>query len=111
MEKGSEINYKDDEFVDWLVQRLCHLHNYDTSHFIINRLKDIKTKLEIYNSSISDDGLDKIISQYFVDFFLERDSTTSIGYNDKDRKDLRNAIKCIISDVNFNRIPKKILLQ
>ena len=111
MEKGSEINHSDSEFIEWLSNRLHNLHSYDLSSFIINRLSNIKEKLDNYDSSISDADLDKIISQYFLDFFLNKDHTTSIGYTDKEREDLRNVIKQIVKDVNDKRIPNKVLLQ
>lgn len=113
MEKSSEIdlNISDSQFLEWLIKRLSNVHGYSIDNDIINRLSNISKSIELYNKKCSDDDLDKIISQYFVDFFLTKDETTSIGYTDKERDNLRNAIKKIMDDIRLNRIPKEITLQ
>lgn len=113
MEKSSEIdlNISDSQFLEWLVKRLYHVHGYDINHDINQRLSIIGNNLKIYQQKCSDEDLEKIISQYFIDFFLDKDETTSIGYTDKERQNLRDTIKKIIEDVRFNRIPQKIILQ
>lgn len=113
MEKSTEINldWSDIDFIEWLISRLKYLHGYSTYGDIVNRLDHIKHSLEIYSKQYSDTDLDKIISQYFIDFCLSRDETTSIGYTESERNNLRNAIKRIIADVHSNNVPKDILLK
>lgn len=111
MEKSTEIDLSDTKFIDWLISRLEYVHGYAQNNDIISRLKDIKDKLEKYNIKYSDKDLDKIISRYFIDFYLTRDNSSFIGYTETERNNLRNSIKHIIEDVKLNNLPKDILLK
>jgi|LakMenEpi03Aug12_release.lakeMendotaPanAssembly.Ray.scaffolds.fasta_scaffold05897_30 hypothetical protein len=113
MEKSTEINcsFSDSEFIAWLNSRLQNIHGYDTNNSIISRLRTIMNKIAIYQKPCSDADLDKIISRYFIDFYLIRDNTTTIGYTNEERNNLRQSIKHIIADVLTNNVPKDILLK
>jgi hypothetical protein len=106
MEKSPEINLSDTNFIGWLISRLEYLHGYAKDDPIICRLNKIK-----HSFKYSNNDLDKVISKYFIDFFLNKDTSTNIGYTDKERDDLRHAIKQIIEDIRSNNIPKEILLK
>jgi hypothetical protein len=113
MEKSTEINFdlSDKDFIEWIINRLKYLHRYADNDYIINRLNNIQLRLSSYDYKCRDENLDKIISQYFIDFFLIKDEATNIGYTDQERINLRNAIKQIMSDVIKDRVPKEIILK
>lgn len=113
MEKSTEINLNvtDSQFLEWVILRLHHVHGYKPDSDIIKRLLLINHKFKLHEKHCVDEDLDKIISQYFVDFFLTRDDTTSIGYTNQERNNLRNAIRQIIADVKLNKVPKDIILK
>lgn len=113
MEKSAKVNLdlSDANFIDWLLSRLQYLHGYAKNDEILIRLNKIKDNIEILCTQYSDNDLDKIISKYFVDFYLDRDQSTSIGYSNTERDNLRNAIKQIIADAREHNIPKDILLK
>jgi len=113
MEKSTKINLylSDANFIGWLWSRLQYLHGYSKNDEILIRLSKIKNNIELLCSQYSDNDLDKIISRYFVDFYLDHDESTSIGYSNAERDNLRNAIKQIIADVREHNIPKDILLK
>lgn len=111
MEKSPEINLSDKDFIGWLASRLQYLHGYDSKDPIIYRLINIKDEIKKHSFKHPDKDLDKVISKYFVDFFLNKDTSTNIGYTDKERDNLRYVIKQIIEDIRSNNIPKEILLK
>lgn len=98
----------DREFLDWLCLRLQHFHNYDADSEIIHRLNNIASK-EKFEINLSDEDMDKIIGQYFVDFNLTKDDTCDIGYSDSQRNAVRRYIKSIVFDIYHKRVPKNIL--
>jgi hypothetical protein len=113
MEKSTKISIdlSDADFIGWTTNRLRYLHGYANNHYIINRLNNIQHRLNTYDYKCNDENLDKIISQYFIDFFLIKDESTNIGYTDQERKNLRNAIKQIMQDVINGDVPKEIILK
>lgn len=98
----------DSEFLYWLCLRLQHLHKYSADDDIIHKLQNIASK-QTFNIDLSDDEIDKIIGQYFVDFNLTKDDTCNIGYSDSQRKVVRSYIKSIVLDIYHKRVPKDIL--
>jgi hypothetical protein len=113
MEKSTEVNIElsDKDFIGWSINRLKYLHGYTDDNYIIERLFRIQNRIGNYEYGCEDENLDRIISQYFIDFFLIKDEGTDIGYTDQERINLRNAIKKIIEDVLDNNIPKEITLK
>lgn len=98
----------DSEFLHWLCLRLQHVHNYDADSEIIQRLLSIISE-QTFHIDLSDDDIDKIIGQYFVDFNLTKDDTCNIGYSDSQRQAVRSYIKSIVLDIYYKRVPKDIL--
>lgn len=113
MEKSTKISLSlsDANFINWLIYRLYFLHGYARDSDVLIKLYHIGTNIEQLCSTFSDDDLDKIISKYFVDFYLDRDNSSAIGYTRQERDNLRNTIKQIVSDINKRNIPKEILLK
>lgn len=113
MEKSTEINLNlsDIDFIQWLISRLEYLHGYSKDSDIIKRLINIKKTVSQYHYNYSDSDLDKIISKYFIDFYLIRDDSGGLGYTIEERNNLRNAIKNIVQDIKLNNLPKEILLK
>lgn len=113
MEKSAEIikALSDTDFIEWTINRLKYLHGYSDNNYILKRLSNIQDRLISYDYKCRDENLDKIISQYFIDFFLMKDQATNIGYTDQERINLRNAIKKIMEDVIRGNIPKEIILK
>lgn len=112
MEKGTRINDdSDSDFLVWLSLRLQNLHNYHNKDEIIAKLESIATNLKNINIQILDCDIDKIISQYFTDFNLDKDEFLNLGYSDKERKNLRDAIKNISIDIFSKNIPKDFTLK
>lgn len=70
----------------------------------VEAAKLVLKKIKNPNIAISDYDLNKILSKYFIDFNLEK--TEHIGFNDKDREQLRNSIRLIVNDILTNKIPK-----
>lgn len=105
---------EDINFLRWLSQRLIHLHGYHANDTVVFRLNEaIKNLLSPKRISISNDDLDKIISKYYVDFYLDKgqDNNFNVGFSDKERHDLRKTIRNLTADiVNFN-IPKEPIIK
>lgn len=107
---------EDINFLRWLVQRLVHLHRYDVNDTIIIRLNQTidsilsKQKISI---DISDNNLDKILSKYYADFYLDKTDSgnITIGYDDNSRSMLRNITRNLIEDVINLNIPKEPLIK
>jgi len=73
----------------------------------------IKNLLSPKKISISNNDLDKIISKYYVDFYLEKgeDNNFNVGFSEKERNDLRNVIRSLTTDImNFN-LPKEPIIK
>ncbi|NBT09091.1 MAG: hypothetical protein EBS93_08810 [Chitinophagia bacterium] len=98
----------DSEFLHWLCLRLQHFHNYNADSDIISKIHNIASK-QTFSIDLSNDDIDKIIGQYFVDFNLTKDDTCDIGYSEDQRKAVRSSIKSIVLDIYHKRVPKDIL--
>lgn len=101
----------DSDFLEWLALRLQNLHNYHNNDKIISKLQSIANNLNNIDIQISDNDIDKIICQYFTDFNLDKDEYLNLGYSDKEREKLRNAIKKISIDIFSKNIPKDFILK
>lgn len=92
---GDRIN-----FIEWLINRLIYKHHYAENDSIIESLADIKYILKYKPAiDINDQCLDKIISKYYVDFYLDKCEDMTIGFTDDERKSLRQSIKNIVNDI------------
>jgi len=80
-------------------------------HESVSRLNLLITKLKNSTIQLSTLEIDKIISQYFVDFNLTKDETLNIGYTDKERDRLRNDIISIAIDFYKQNVPKENLIK
>lgn len=103
------LSIKDTLYIEWIFNRLLYRFK-DKKEFII-KAKDILQKVKNPQIKITDENLNKILSKYFIDFNLEKEN--NIGYDDKDRKTLRENIKMIMRDILQNKIPTddKILIK
>jgi len=101
-----------DIFIQWLISRLLHKHNYDPQDQIIQKLHIIANKLSqpIY-INIKDEELDLILSRYYPDFNLDKCEDISIGFSSNDRIVLRTTIKSIIFDIVNKIVPKETIIK
>lgn len=102
-------------FLCWLKQRLVYCHKYDNNSLILLKLKSIIDTLSKQKTlSISNNDLDKIISKYYVDFYLEKNNDNDplkIGYNNQERRKLREIIRCLVTDVINLNIPNNPVIK
>lgn len=96
-------------FLRWLYRRLENVHNYDSNSEVLTRFRLLLSNQEDLTTSLSDDQIDMIIGQYFIDFNLTKDDTCDIGYSEDQRKSTREAIKKIALDIYYKRVPKDTL--
>lgn len=99
----------DEEFLNWLYHRLEYFHGYDKNGDILQKFKILLSNKKDFNINLSDEQIDMIIGQYFVDFNLTKDNTCDIGYTEDQRKSTREAIKKIVMDIYYKRVPKDTL--
>lgn len=97
------INLKEILYLEWIFNRLEYRFkddpkNIDTAKKIINKIKNP-------NLNIEDNNLDKIISKYYVDFYLDKQD--NIGFSKNERDELRLMIKNLVKDVIYQRIPEQ----
>jgi hypothetical protein len=88
-------------------------YNCDPNDVIVQELSSIieLLKPKPINVSISDGDLDKILSQYYVDFMLDKCEDIKIGFTEQERISFRNNIKNIIKDIVNKNIPKDFLIK
>lgn len=103
------MDSKDKEFLIWLSNRLIFKHGYIEQDSIIKKLLDLGTRSN--EIIINNNDLDLIISKYYVDFFLEKSEDANIGYTDKERNQIRQYIKSLVSDIVNNNIPSTNLIK
>ena len=105
---------EDIEFLRWLSQRLTYLHGYNANDTVVVQLnKAIKNLLSPQKISMSNNDLDKIISKYYVDFYLEKQENNNfnVGFSDQERNNLRRMIRDLVTDImNFN-VPKEPIIK
>lgn len=98
-------------FLGWLINRLIFKHQYADNDQVIINLKATINKLKNPSIEISEEDLDKIITKYYADFFLEKDSFTNLGYSETERIKIRSDIKNLIVDVVTKNIPKEQFIK
>jgi hypothetical protein len=105
---------EDIAFLCWLKQRLVHYHKYDHNDSILVKFNSIIDRFSHKKDlSISNDDLDKILSKYYVDFYLEKsgDDQFKIGYNNQERRKLRELIRNLVTDIINVNIPDKPIIK
>lgn len=95
----------DNDFLQWLANRLIYKHGYDKDDPIVSKLLSFDSD----RFSISDSDLDHILSKYYTGFFLEKTDDCNIGYTDKERDDIRNYVRSLMADIVNKNIPSQIL--
>jgi replicative superfamily II helicase len=110
MEKTDQI-----DFLNWLYNRLHYKYSYEKDDTVLVSILSIIQDLEpkVFYTDITDNELDKILSKYYIDFNLDKCDNSIIGFDDEDRKKLRNHIINIVNDVVNKRIPnnEEILIK
>lgn len=94
------------EFLRWLANRLIFKHGYSQNDPIIIQLNELIAKNFM---DLQDDELDKILSKYYIGFFLEKTEDIKIGYSNEERDEIRSYAKSLIFDVINKNIPETIL--
>jgi hypothetical protein len=97
------ISFKEILYLEWIFNRLVYRFKDDA--FDLETSKNILSKIKKPNFNIDDDILDKIISKYYVDFYLDKNN--NIGFTDAERSNLRSTIKNLVDDVIHKRVPEK----
>jgi hypothetical protein len=95
------INIKDIMYLEWILNRLSY--KFKDKPEYIQEGRNILKKITNPSIEIDDEVLDKILSKYFIDFNL--DKTSSIGYDQKDRENLRSSVRGIVWDILHKNIP------
>jgi len=98
------MRFEDKNFLSWLAHRLVHKHNYDSDHYVVQRLRDLCN-----DHNIDDNTLDLIISRYYQDFFLNKVDGMSMGYSEEDRHNLRMMIRSLVNDIISINIPNNTI--
>jgi GTP-dependent phosphoenolpyruvate carboxykinase len=95
-------------FLEWMIQRLKHKHNYAEDDKIIICLKEIinDIKPKLYTVQVTDEDLDKILVKYYSDFNIDKISYSNIGFTEEERENLRKIIRSLVFDIVNNRIPQ-----
>lgn len=99
------------DFLGWLSKRLVFKHGYLEHDDVIQKLNKCINDITYVDLKIEDNDLDKIISKYYADFYLEKSQDLNLGYTDSDRKRLRQDIKSIVIDVITKNIPKEPIVK
>ena len=102
---------EDFDFLYWLKQRLVYLHHYHHNDTVVQKIDLLINKLSDTTIDLVTTDIDKIISKYFIDFGLTKDHTLNIGYSEKERNELRNAIISIALDIYNGNIPEETLIK
>jgi len=98
------------EFLDWMVNRLIHKHDYAESDSTIAILKRIKERLcDSVSCEIDDESLNNLLGHYYVGFNLEPSEDFPIGFSEKQREDLRNVTRSIVRDIVNKRKRQPII--
>ena len=107
MEQDGDVH-----FLRWLISRLIYRYSYIRSDSIIFRIENVIQKLlTAPKPDVTDVELEKIISKYYVDFYLDKGDTLNIGYTKQERDTLREQIRCLVIDVMAKNIPKDTLIK
>jgi hypothetical protein len=97
-------------FLYWLMNRLRYKHNYSVNDPVIVELSTIMKSMQNQELiDIQDSDLDKIISKYYIDFFLDKTEDFNVGYSENERSVFRTNIRSIVSDIINKDIPKNYI--
>jgi hypothetical protein len=95
------MTYREDSAIlKWITNRIIYKFGESKDEWYVKYLLNLSGRMNDPNISISDNELDNIIAQYYVDFFLDKDDNSNFGFDDKDREILRTNIKKIYQDIN-----------
>jgi hypothetical protein len=97
------ISLKEILYLEWIFNRLVYRFNDDK--FDLETSKKILGKIKKPNFNIDDDKLDKIISKYYIDFYLDKQN--NIGYTHTERSNLRLMIRNLVDDIIHKRVPEQ----
>lgn len=101
---------KDITYLKWLYNRLKY--RYSSEDSLLQNLESIIKKISPPLSiSIDEDSLDKILSKYYVDFYLEKEDSSNIGFNQEERIKLRSTILNLTKDIVNLTIPKELIIK
>lgn len=101
------MTYREDSAIlNWIANRIIYKFGELKDEWYIKYLVHLADRMNDPDICISDDELDNILAQYYVDFFLDKDDNSKFGFSEKDREILRTNIKNIYKDIN-NQISAK----
>jgi hypothetical protein len=101
-------------FLKWFYNRLIYHYRLAESDNISLFFKNIIEKVsQPITINISDKDLEKIISKYYVDFFLDKDLTNQncIGFTNEERINLKNITKNLAQDIINLNVPKETIIK
>lgn len=95
------MTYREDiAILQWIAQRIIYKFGESKEAWYIKYLNHLSERMNDPNIHITDNELDNIIAQYYIDFFLDKTDNMNFGFNEDDRITLRNNIKNIYKDIN-----------
>lgn len=106
------VNSEHLKFIGWLINRLIYKHLYSQDDIVIKNLIELKQELsKDYECNIDQEPLDIILSNYYIDFNLDKTEDFKIGFTDKDREQLRVFIRQIVNDVVNKKIDARPIMK
>lgn len=103
------MDQKSKEFLSWLANRLVFKHGYSSDDPVVAKLNSLSSSKD--DIDLNQDDLDKILSKYYVGFFLDKTDDMNLGYSEKERNDIRSNMKLLVIDIINKNIPEKAILQ
>jgi hypothetical protein len=97
------ISIKEILYLEWIFNRL--VYRFKDDKFDLETSKKILGKIKKPNFDIEDSMLDKIISKYYTDFYLDKQD--NIGFTNIERLNLRSMIRNLVDDIIHKRVPAK----
>jgi hypothetical protein len=97
------ISIKEILYLEWIFNRL--VYRFKDDKFDLETSKNILGKIKKPNFDIEDSMLDKIISKYYTDFYLDKQD--NIGFTNIERLNLRSMVRNLVDDVIHKRVPAK----
>lgn len=101
-------------FLKWFYNRLIYHYRLAESDNIAIFFKNIIEKVsQPIALNISDNDFEKIISKYYVDFFLDKDLTNQncIGFTNEERMNLKKITKNLVQDIINVDVPKEPIIK
>jgi hypothetical protein len=97
------ISIKEILYLEWIFNRL--VYRFKDDKFDLETSKNILGKIKKPNFDIEDSMLDKIISKYYTDFYLDKQD--NILFQNIERLNLRSMVRNLVDDVIHKRVPAK----